>query len=392
MLAVQVMIAFTSQTGPVVAPVAAKDLGVEAHLVGYYVAVAYACAATAGLVSGNFIARYGAIRTSQVCLSLCTLGMTLAATGNPGLVLLSALVVGFGYGPATPASSHILARVTPASSLNLVFSIKQTGVPLGAGLAGAVVPSLALGMGWQASCAAIGAASLALALSIQPWRERFDAGRDRERRPFAFGQSALVIFQIWRIAPIRRLAVTSLAFSGMQVCVSAFLVIYLHEQCGLPVVTAGLLLSVTQTGGVIGRIVWGTVADRTGRPLLLLGGLAFAMTVCALVATTFDASWPLGMIGVVVFVFGGTAIAWNGVHLAQVARHAPAGKAGEITGGTSFFTFGGVVVVPSIFSAVLSGTGSYAVAFGLAAVATFVAGLTLVASARSGLRAPPPAA
>ena len=143
---------------------------------------------------------------------------------------------------------------------------------------------------------------------------------------------------------------------------------------------------------MIGRIVWGTVADRTGRPLLLLGGLAFAMTVCALVATTFDASWPLGMIGVVVFVFGGTAIAWNGVHLAQVARHAPAGKAGEITGGTSFFTFGGVVVVPSIFSAVLSGTGSYAVAFGLAAVATFVAGLTLVASARSGLSAPPSAA
>lgn len=385
MLAIQILISFSSQTGPVLTPLAAPAIGFEPVWVGYYVGISYGCAATAGLISGNFIARYGAIRTSQVCLCLCALGMSMAASGVPLLVGLSALVIGFGYGPATPASSHILARLTPPSSVNLVFSIKQTGVPLGSALAGAVAPSLALSFGWQTACLVVGGCAFALAIFIQPFRERLDETRDLARKPFAFRQSAAVLAQIWRLKAIRRLAATSLAFSGMQACASTFLVVYLHDRVALPIVTAGLMLSVMHAGGVIGRIVWGITADRTGKPIAVLGGLGFAMSVCAGLVAAFGADWPTAVIALVVFAYGGTAIAWNGVYLAQVARLAPTGKAGEITGGTGFFTFGGVLIVPSIFSAILSMTDSYAVAFGIAAAATFVAGAAHFDASRSGL-------
>jgi len=196
MLAVQILISFSSQTAPVLAPLAAPAIGFDPVWVGYFVGASYGCAATAGLISGNFIARYGAIRTSQVCLGFCAFGMALAAGGVPVLVGLSAIVVGFGYGPATPSSSHILARVSPPGSVNLIFSIKQTGVPLGGALAGALAPSLALAFGWQTTCLIVGACALSLAFVIQPFRERLDATRDRDRAPFAFRRSAAVLFQI----------------------------------------------------------------------------------------------------------------------------------------------------------------------------------------------------
>ena len=65
------------------------------------------------------------------------------------------------------------------------------------------------------------------------------------------------------------------------------------------------------------------------------------------------------------------------MYLAEVARLAPEGKAGIVTGGTLFFTFSGVVVGPPIFGAIAGVTGSYAVSFLAFAAATFVFGLLL---------------
>ena len=73
-------------------------------------------------------------------------------------MILGALLLGLGYGPATPASSMILARAAPPHLLALTFSIKQTGVPLGTAIAGAAVPALVLALGWQGAALAIGAA------------------------------------------------------------------------------------------------------------------------------------------------------------------------------------------------------------------------------------------
>ena len=49
-------------------------------------------------------------------------------------------------------------------------------------------------------------------------------------------------------------------------------------------------------------------------------------------------------------LFGATAIGWNGVQLAEVARNAPADEVGAITGAAGFITFGGVVTGPPTFA------------------------------------------
>jgi MFS family permease len=149
----------------------------------------------------------------------------------------------------------------------------------------------------------------------------------------------------------------------MQTCFSTFIVTYLVEGLGMDVVRAGLVLGAGQSAGVVGRVVWGALADRLGRPALVLGGLGLAMGGAAILMALFTPAWPYFAVVAVCIVYGGTAIAWNGVHLAQLARLAGPGRAGEVTGGTFFITFGGVTLTPLFFSLVLASTGSYAAAF-----------------------------
>ena len=383
-LTVQVLVSLAGLAGPVLAPLAAPELGVEASLVGIYVSVIYGLAAVAALISGGFIARYGAMRVSQVCLVMAGVGMILVSLGTPLSVLAGAAIMGLAYGPATPASSHILARVTPQTWMNLIFSAKQTGVPLGNALAGALVPSLGLAFGWRGALLAVAAISLVAAAAAEPLRARLDVERATNLPFFARGQLIGPLALVFASPRLRQLAITSFAYSGMQISLSAFLVTYLNQKVGLSVVAAGLMLSAAQAAGVAGRVAWGLIADRLVDPHRLLGSLGFGMTAFAVLAGLFTPGWPEIAMLVVCVGFGATAVAWNGVFLAQIARLAPPGRVGEVTGGTSFLTFGGVMVMPAMFSAILASTGSYTIGFVFSAVLTLASGLSYFSARASG--------
>jgi MFS-type transporter involved in bile tolerance (Atg22 family) len=58
-----------------------------------------------------------------------------------------------------------------------------------------------------------------------------------------------------------------------------------------------------------------------------------------------------------------TAIGWNGVLLAEAARIAPSGRAGEATGMIATLFAMAMVVAPTAFAGLVSATGSYLVGF-----------------------------
>jgi hypothetical protein len=87
------------------------------------------------------------------------------------------------------------------------------------------------------------------------------------------------------------------------------------------------------------------------------------MAVCAALITLIDASWSIGIIYALAFLFGGSAVGWNGVYLAEVARIAPAGLAGSATGASLATTYSGVVFLPSAFWLIHAVTESYAPGF-----------------------------
>ena len=149
MTLVQAMTAMALVTVPVLAPEIAASVGVDSAAVGLYQSIAFGGAAFLALLSGSLVLRHGGVRVNQVSVMLAAVGVGLAITGAIPVIALGAVLAGMGYGLATPGASHVLARVTPVNRRGLVFSIKQSAVPLGALVAGVLLPPVAEHVGWE---------------------------------------------------------------------------------------------------------------------------------------------------------------------------------------------------------------------------------------------------
>ena len=375
-LAVQAMVSMSTVAIPVFMPVAAGELRVPPSYVGIIVSLIYLGATVSAPVSGYFIDRFGPIGVSQICLVLCALGLGAMSLASIPLLIAGALIMGIGYGPVTPASSHVLIRTTPLSMMSVVFSIKQTGVPLGGALAGAMVPYLVLFWGWKMSALGVGALGLMLSFLLQPYRKQFDSERSNLSRlswKNIIDPVKMTIFH----PELRQIVIASFFYSMMQLCLISFIVTYLIEDVGMTLIPAGILLSTAQASGIVGRIVWGVLADRCVKPRLMLGVLGMAMAAGALSTAFFSSQWPYPAMLIVCALFGAAAIGWNGVYLAEVARVAKPEHAGMATGGSLFFTFCGIFLGLPAFSLMVEQAGSYPFAFVIVAMTTIVCGAVL---------------
>lgn len=349
----------------VAAPLLLQRLQLGAAAVGIYIALVYLGAMAATQLGPACVRRWGAIRTSQLALLMSAAGLLLLTVPHPQLVALGAVVGGLGYGPITPASSQMLSRTTDPRHFSLVFSIKQTGVPLGGVIAGLMVPPLA---GWRGVDAALLASAALCALAAaSAWPLRPSLDHDREPGAAWPGLRRLVepMVYVARHPMLRSVAVVSFVYSMVQVSLTSYLVSFVNGELGWTLVAAGAALAAAQAAGVVGRIGWGLVSDRWLGPrhtLLALGAVSLA---CGLALPLLA---PLGRPAVLLALlclYGATAIGWNGVYLATVARLVPQADAARATGGTLFFTFLGVLLGSPLFGALGTTLGSLGWAFAL---------------------------
>ncbi len=378
-LGIQVFTALASAATAVLAPEIARDMGVPTQLVGVFVGLMFVGSMAASLASGYFIATYGAIRVSQICVLICAAGISFIAVLPPSgatFLAVAAVVVGIGYGAITPASSDVLTRTAPPDRMALTFSIKQTGVPAGAALAGAALPPLALGVGWRSTlfCAAV--LGLVIAAIAESTRRRLDVRREAPR----FSGATLIapLVTVMQHSLLRELALVGFFYAAMQVCLMSFLVVYLAESVQYSLVAAGAALTTASVGGIVGRLLWGAVADRWVAPRKLLAMIGVGAGICAIVAATFSAEWPQTALFVVAAFFGAFATGWNGVQLAEVARNAPTGTAGSITGASGFVTFAGLMIGAPLFAVCATATHSYRAGYVLFGVACLFCGVVLL--------------
>ncbi|MFO1395794.1 MAG: MFS transporter [Burkholderiales bacterium] len=379
-LAIQVFTSVVTAAPAVLAPVLAPDLGITPKWIGVFVAFTYAGAMVGSLVCGEFITRYGAIRVSQVAVGFCAAGIAFMAV-LPGpaapLLVVAAIVAGLGYGPITAASSEVLARTTPADRMALTFSIKQTGVPAGAALAGALLPALALAAGWRTAFLVVAAVGVAVAVAAESTRKALDL-RSPARHPFSLATVLRPLGVVLRAPRLRELSLVGMAFAAVQTSLSTFLVVYLTDGLQWSLVTAGLALTCATTAAVVGRVLWGIAADRWWAPNRILAAIGGLACVCGAAMAIAGPGWPAWALLPLAAAYGATAIGWNGVQLSEIARRSPPGMAGAVTGASGFLTFSGVVMGPLLFAALAGATGSYRAGFGVSAAIAGVAAVVLV--------------
>ena len=371
---------------PIAAPVISEATGLGISLVGVYTAIMYVASTLSAGASGSFIQRFGALRLSQAALVLMGLGLVFSWPGWALLFAATAFVIGAGSAVSTPASSDILGRYAPPRHAPLIFSIKQTGVPVGGILAGVLVPAFTIALGWEGAFIACGAMCLALAFLLQPLRAEFDQYRVRSHR---ISMRAVVhtVRAVLAHPRLRELALCSVSWVGLQAVYGAFLFAFLADGLGYPPETAGWVFAGGNAAAVGARILWGWIAGRFVNARSLLGSLAVVMAGASIATASFGPGWPIVAIVAVAVVYAGTAISWHGVLLAEIARLSPVDRIGAMTGGVLLFTSTGIMIYPLIYGAILEATGSYAPGFIVAAVPALYTGIRMLLPRRR--RSPP---
>lgn len=186
---VQIVATATVLALTAIAPVVAADLGVGAHTIGYQVSLIYTAGVIGSAIAGTLVLRYGPQAIEHLVIATFVAGFLGLAGGSIVTIVLGSLATGIGYGLNNPASSHILSAVTPKEKRNLVYSVKQAGVPVGAVVASLAIPPLAQLVGWRTAflLAALVPATATVLLFLR--RSRIPFERDPAAR-FGGGFSA----------------------------------------------------------------------------------------------------------------------------------------------------------------------------------------------------------
>jgi len=366
---------------PVMAPHLARMLDVDASFVGYQISLLFGAAMLASAIVGTVVLRWGACRTMQWALWLSAAGMVAALAGELWAMPLAALCIGTSNALAAAGAAHLLFRFGPPRHRNLIFSIKQTGVPLGWATIALVAPTLTLAFGWRVPLLVILAYSVATALLLERWRRFWDDDRD----PRAAGRTNLLtgVVVLWRYPTLRYLGFAAFFFSLVQLCLGTFTVNLLVHDVGYSLVAAGVMLSFVQIAGMAGRLIFGWTADRSGQAIAVLT-LTSAVAAAGCIGSMFiSASWPAFALALFYVLFGIVAYGWNGVMHAQIARLSPPGMVSVATGGMMVWIFGGILVGPALFAAAYRNIGSYTTTFGFLAVAALVSAALAVAAVRA---------
>ena len=372
----QTFVALGRALPAVIAPAIITDLRIDPAWIGVYFALTAFASLVVQLGCGSFIVRYGAMRMSQIALVLLAGGTALMVLGTPLALVLSAIIAGGGGAVSTPASSHLLSRVSPQQYLPLVFSIKQTAVPAGLLVAGLLGPQLTEWTGWRATMLLSAAACIVFAVMLQPLCRIFDTDRV-PTRTFQFSDFRATLMSVIGTRGLRALSFACLAFNGVQTVVTAYFVVYLTT-IGYTPVAAGFLFSVAVAVAVPGRIVWGWLGSSYVSPPVLMAGLALGMAGSVALLALCSAGTPALLVGLIACVLSATALSWHGVLLAETARAAPEGMRGSVTGGVLSFGQVGALSLPLVYSGLLDLTGSYGIGFIMCGVPALLVGLQLL--------------
>ncbi|ANW64212.1 MULTISPECIES: MFS transporter [Mycolicibacterium] len=232
-----------------------------------------------GMVTTLILWGYAVDRLGERIVLTAGAALTAAAAFGAATVdsLLAVGVLLFLGGMAAASSNAASGRLVvgwfPPHQRGLVMGIRQTAVPLGAGLGALVIPSLAAGEGistallFPATVCAISAVICGIGVLDPPRPPRADAPAADLSNPYR-GSSALT-----------RIHLVSVLLVIPQALVWTFTLVWLIADRGWSPTAAGLLVGAAQLLGAGARVVAGYWSDRVGARLKPIRAISVAAAV-----------------------------------------------------------------------------------------------------------------
>jgi len=373
-LVLQTTTAFLTRLVPVVAPAFMAEFRWDETWVGYLASANIVGALFVLFTCTPLLMRIGGLRLLQFTLLIGAAGIMLLYVPSLALALFACALMGFSNGIANPAGSEALQRFTPDARRNVVFSIKQAGIPLGGVIAGLAVPLLVEAFGWRTALAIAAVAIAAVTLAMWPFQRRIDEPRRDAAafRPMSLAGLASPLRSLKRGPGIWRIVLAGTALSVAQASWFTFVVAYAVVGLKHSLTVAGLVFAVMQATSVMGRIVVGWLADRTGSGAMTLAVGAVA-SACATILLGFTGPhWPLWALMTLAAVAGVAVSGWNGVQVAEVARRSPRELVGETASGNVILVFLCHTITPIVFAAFVGVTGRFDIGFIIAGACSLV--------------------
>jgi MFS family permease len=299
--------------------------------------------------------------------SALTAGAAFAAASAHSLVGVGTFLLlgGMAAASSNSASGRLVVGWFPPQQRGLVMGIRQTAQPLGVGLGALVIPRLAESYGVSAAllfpavvCAA-SAVVCAVAVKDPPRPPRTEATEDDLANPYR-GSATL-----WRIHAVSVLLVAP------QVVVWTFTLVWLVTERGWSAGSAGVLVTVAQVLGAVGRIAagrWSDVMRSRLRPIRVIA-LAAAASMGLLALTDWLAS-PISVAMVVVASV--ITVSDNGLAFTAIAEIAGPFWSGRALGTQNTSQLLTAGVAPPLFGALI-GVAGYAAAFAVCAFFPLIA-------------------
>jgi MFS family permease len=333
------------------APHILETLALPPTAIGLFSSVVWGTAILASSAGGALVARWGAWRVSRACPLLCAVGLLAVATGEPWLFWVGAVVIGLGHGIETPPSSQLLGHHVPIPKRPLYFSLKQSGVQVGAVIVSLGLPAIALVWGWQVALVAVVVVLVGFASMLGVPARRFPVPDAPSSAPSGLRMLLGWARPLRRRPGLMRLALAAAAFGSTQVCLNCFVVTWAVRERGLELASAGLLAATAQGAGLLARPLWGWVASRAGDAPFMLRALGLVMAACGLLLGLFGAHWPMALLAPLAACYGLSASGWSGVFLAEVATRADPAEIASTSAAAMVPLFLGLVAGPLAFAA-----------------------------------------
>ena len=270
--------------GPaVMAPAIRDELGISLAQVGVLLASLWVGTIATLLAWGLLADRVGERVVLGTGLTACGLLAVAAGRADDFWTLVILLFLASAAGASVNAASgRAVMQWFAPEERGLALGIRQTAIPLGAGIGAIALPSLEQAGGLEAAFSFLGALCLAAAL-IAAIVIREAPVRDAELDGDAIP---------WTLRD-RRLWTLSFA-SGLylfgQIPLMSFAVLFLHDVHGMSTTRAGAVLAVFQAGAVLTRIGAGRLSDRLADRLRPLRWIGLASAV-GLVTTAARGRW-----------------------------------------------------------------------------------------------------
>ena len=360
------------------------------------------------LLAGWLVDRIG-VRRALIIGSLVT-GVFVGAVAlapSYGVMLLLLALSGLGCGFIYPSAVKAVMVWFPPQERATAIGANQAAVNISGMLGAAIMPALALSVGWQAgflvaAAMAFAVCGLAAAVYRDPeggiphWAagDAAPAASEIEQGlPFVSGdeQADRATVRSGFLAVVRSRDILLLGLAAMFLCMVEFaalahLVLFLHLDWAYSVVAAAGLLALCQAAGAFAKPLSGLVSDRLlGRrrkaPLLALAGLSGV--ACAILALLGPGhTW---LLWAALVMLGVGAVGWGGLFgtlAGETAGPAAAGAAAGVTGAIDNI---GIFIGPPLFGFLVDRYGTYGPAW-WAMVGASLAAAALLAFVREPRR------